>query len=136
MEIYLVFKPKCFPGPSRQYVCQGRYPPVHADGLVLGLLGSNPAMCTVGGSMCARGGIHLFTLMDWYSGSWSLLALALLEVIIVAWVFGAERMLDLMQNSMEIRIAAPLRIYWRLTWRFVSPLCIIVSVQLYIDTKH
>ena len=37
------------------------------------------------GSMCTRGGIHLFTLLDWYSGSWSLLVLALLEVLIVAW---------------------------------------------------
>ena len=78
-------------------------------------------------SMCANGGIHMFTLMDWYSGSWSLLVLALLEVVIVAWLFGADRMLGLMQSQMDIWIPGPLRLYWRLTWRYLSPLCIVVS---------
>ena len=81
------------------------------------------------GSMCTRGGIHLFTLLDWYSGSWSLLVLALLEVLIVAWLLGADRLLRLMQHSMGIRIPGPLRVYWLLTWRFISPLCIIVSAD-------
>ena len=77
--------------------------------------------------MCAGGGIHLFTLLDWYSGSWSLLVLALLEVGVVGWVFGADRLLALMQDRMQIWIPGPLRIYWRVSWRYVSPLCIIVS---------
>ena len=33
-----------------------------------------------------QGGYYIFALMDWYSGSWSLILLAVLEVILVAWV--------------------------------------------------
>ena len=33
-----------------------------------------------------QGGYFIFVLMDWYSGSWSLIFLAVLEVILVAWV--------------------------------------------------
>ncbi|KAF0288651.1 Sodium- and chloride-dependent glycine transporter 1 [Amphibalanus amphitrite] len=91
-------------------------------------------------SMCANGGIHLFTLMDWYSGSWSLLVLALLEVVIVAWLFGAERMLDLMQQRMNIWIPRPLHAYWRFTWRYLSPLCIVAilvfSVVQYVPAYY
>ncbi|XP_043232626.1 sodium-dependent dopamine transporter-like [Amphibalanus amphitrite] len=90
--------------------------------------------------MCANGGIHLFTLMDWYSGSWSLLVLALLEVVIVAWLFGAERMLDLMQQRMNIWIPRPLHAYWRFTWRYLSPLCIVAilvfSVVQYVPAYY
>ena len=35
--------------------------------------------------MCLQGGYYIFVLMDWYSGSWSLILLAVLEVILVAW---------------------------------------------------
>jgi SNF family Na+-dependent transporter len=36
--------------------------------------------------MCLQGGLYIFVLLDWYSGSWSLLVLAILEVLLVSWV--------------------------------------------------
>ncbi|XP_037091264.1 sodium- and chloride-dependent GABA transporter 2-like [Pollicipes pollicipes] len=76
-------------------------------------------------SMCANGGIHLFTLMDWYSGSWSLMVLALLEVLVVAWAFGADRVLTLMEVEMGIRIPRLLRWYWYIMWKYITPVVVV-----------
>ena len=42
--------------------------------------------------MCLQGGFYLFVLLDWYSGAWSLLVLAVVEVVLVAWVYGTDRL--------------------------------------------
>jgi len=70
--------------------------------------------------MCLQGGYFIFVLMDWYSGSWSLIFLAVLEVILVAWVYGVQRLRrDIHHMGIQTsRIAAA---YWEVTWRFACP---------------
>ena len=48
--------------------------------------------CLLGLPFCYNSGVFVFELFSWYS-SWSLLLLALLEVVLVAWIFGAKRVL-------------------------------------------
>ena len=71
--------------------------------------------------MCANGGILMFTLIDWYASSWSLLLMALIEVVLVAWVYGAERLLEKMQHEMQIPIPGVLRFYWLVMWKLITP---------------
>ena len=80
--------------------------------------------------MCTGGGIHLFTLLDWYSCSWSLMVLALLEALLVGWVYGIDRLLQLMQKEMGIRIPRPLQAYLRITLKFITPAIIVVRKHL------
>ena len=71
--------------------------------------------------MTANGGILMFTLIDWYASSWSLLLLALIEVVLVAWLYGAEDLLEKMQTEMDIPIPRFLYYYWFVMWKFVTP---------------
>jgi len=70
--------------------------------------------------MCLQGGYYIFVLMDWYSGSWSLILLAVLEVILVAWVYGVKR-LSLDIHHMGIKTSRIAAVYWGFTWRFACP---------------
>ncbi|XP_037073742.1 sodium- and chloride-dependent creatine transporter 1-like [Pollicipes pollicipes] len=87
-------------------------------------------------SMCFNGGVLVFALVDHYSVSYSLFAIALVEVLVAAWVFGAERLLELMQKDMGITIPTPLRLYWLVAWKYLIPLvlaCVLVLALLHHD---
>jgi len=78
--------------------------------------------------MCTTGGIHLFTIFDKKCTS-SLLLLSLVEVILVAWVYGAEKFLG---NIKEMSVPMP-RVffyYWKLMWIVVSPIILITITIL------
>ena len=50
------------------------------------------AVCTIsfllGLSMCANGGIYMFTLFDYYSAGWAVLLLGAIEALIVVYIYG------------------------------------------------
>ena len=74
--------------------------------------------------MCLQGGFYLFVLLDWYAASWSILVLAVLEVVLVGWVYGADKfMLDI--AGMGIRSGQVARGYWVSCWRFTTPLLLL-----------
>jgi len=79
--------------------------------------------------MCLQGGFYIFVLLDEYSGSWSLLVLAVLEVVLVSWVYGTDRLtMDI--YSMGIRSSRFISYYWVLTWKVSTPFlltCVLVS---------
>jgi len=78
--------------------------------------------------ICFQGGYYLFILLDWYSGSWSLMLLAILEVLAISWVYGTDEFFrDI--KSMGIYQNRLLEIYWSVCWRFTTPallLCVLV----------
>jgi len=84
--------------------------------------------------MCFRGGMHLFKVFDSRCSS-SLLLLSLIEMMMIAWVYGCNRFLD---NITEMfRLPAVFRIYWRVMWSFVSPLVLaLVIVLKWVDYKN
>eukprot|EP00092_Neocalanus_flemingeri_P004408 GFUD01004741.1.p1 GENE.GFUD01004741.1~~GFUD01004741.1.p1 ORF type:complete len:691 (-),score=179.44 GFUD01004741.1:18-2090(-) len=82
--------------------------------------------------MCLQGGFYLFVLLDWYAGSWSLLVLAVTEVVLVGWVYGTERFSRDIYN-MGIRTSRYLSCYWVFTWKVSTPLllsCVLVATLL------
>jgi len=74
--------------------------------------------------MCLQGGYYLFVLMDWYSGSFSLILLAVVEIILMAWIYGTEEFnIDL--RSMGLYQNRFIKMYWNLSWKFTSPFLLI-----------
>ncbi|XP_076327814.1 sodium-dependent proline transporter-like isoform X4 [Tachypleus tridentatus] len=71
--------------------------------------------------MCARGGVYLFTMLDWYSASWSVLLIGLLECILLSWIYGINRYL----NNVKQMIGYRPNIYWLITWLVITPVIII-----------
>jgi len=80
--------------------------------------------------MCLQGGLYVFVLLDEYSGSWSLLLLAVVEVVVVGWVYGTDRFaMDI--YHMGIKTSRLISCYWAFTWRVSTPLvlsCVLVAI--------
>ncbi|GBO11783.1 Sodium-dependent noradrenaline transporter, partial [Araneus ventricosus] len=70
-----------------------------------------------------RGGGYTMHWFDSYAASISLLFSALLEAIGVAWFYGIERF----SENIEEMIGHKPGLFWRLCWKFISPIFLIVS---------
>ena len=91
----------------------------------------------LGLSMCAQGGILMFTLIDSKSASWNLVLFALLELVLVGWLYGAREfmsnihemgMLKADDSSSKFKKTAVLVLkwYWIVCWQFITPLLLTV----------
>nr|AKL78870.1 octopamine transporter [Chilo suppressalis] len=67
------------------------------------------------------GGIYMFHLLDTYAAGISLLCSALFEAVAVSWFYGLERFSDDVEEMLGFRPG----LYWRICWKFVSPIFII-----------
>jgi len=89
----------------------------------------------LGLSMCSRGGIFMFDLIDWYSASWSLLVLAVTEIILLMYCYGYKRILDNI-SEMGIKMPVVLKYYWLSMWMFVTPAVLIfVLIMTFVQYK-
>ncbi|KAL0277756.1 UNVERIFIED_CONTAM: hypothetical protein PYX00_004932 [Menopon gallinae] len=71
------------------------------------------------------GGIYTFHLFDTYAAGISLLCCALFEAIAVSWFYGLEKFGDDVEAMIGIRPG----LYWRICWKFISPIFIIGVVM-------
>ncbi|XP_042907514.1 sodium- and chloride-dependent glycine transporter 1 isoform X3 [Parasteatoda tepidariorum] len=69
--------------------------------------------------ICTKGGMYVLQLMDNYCASFSALIIGFVEVIVIGWVYGAERFLNDMKVMMGF-YPYPYH-YWRIVWKFVVP---------------
>jgi len=84
--------------------------------------------------MCCRGGIHLFKIFDSRCSS-SLLLLSLIEVIMIAWVYGCEKFLGNIEE-MGMKLPKVVKMYWTAMWFAVSPLIMSAVIILkWVETK-
>ncbi|XP_045762984.1 uncharacterized protein LOC123865794 [Maniola jurtina] len=67
------------------------------------------------------GGIYMFHLLDTYAAGISLLCSALFEAVAVSWFYGLKRFSDDVEEMLGFRPG----LYWRICWKFVSPVFII-----------
>ena len=81
----------------------------------------------LGLSMCTSGGMYMFTLIDATCASWNILLFAILELILVAWLYGANRFMDNIRE-MNINLPRPVELYWKVCWMFVTPALLTVVV--------
>lgn len=71
-----------------------------------------------------QGGIYVFHWLDTYSAGISLLCSALFEAVAVSWMYGLRRFCADIQHMLGFRP----RLYWRVCWKFVSPLFILITI--------
>lgn len=83
-------------------------------------------------SMCTEGGIYMFTLIDSMSASWNILLFALIEVVLVAWVYGTDKFLGNI-SEMGIKLPTVIMWYWKICWQFITPgiLAVLVIMSFY-----
>nr|KAI8763801.1 sodium- and chloride-dependent glycine transporter 1-like; partial [Biomphalaria glabrata] len=72
--------------------------------------------------LASRGGIYLFTLVDWYIAAFATAAIGFLECIIVAWIYGAERFMD----DLELMIGRRPPCIFSILWRCVTPSLLLI----------
>ncbi|XP_055959006.1 sodium- and chloride-dependent taurine transporter isoform X1 [Patella vulgata] len=79
----------------------------------------------VGLSMVTNGGMYVFQLFDYYSGSRIILLVAFFELIAVAYCYGVNRLYD----NIEMMLGRRIWPYMKICWLFFSPLfCIVIFI--------
>ncbi|KAG7196773.1 hypothetical protein KM043_013113 [Ampulex compressa] len=65
-------------------------------------------------------GMYWLQLMDKYAANWSVLVIAISECILVAWIYGADRFLDDVQEMIGLQ-SRLWRFFWTWMWKVVTP---------------
>uniref|UniRef100_A0A3B4AMW0 Uncharacterized protein n=1 Tax=Periophthalmus magnuspinnatus TaxID=409849 RepID=A0A3B4AMW0_9GOBI len=76
-------------------------------------------------------GFYWVTLFDNFAGSVPLLCIGLFEIVIVVYVYGVDRF----NEDIKFMIGSKPGIFWQVTWRFVSPLIMLVILIFYLVTQ-
>jgi SNF family Na+-dependent transporter len=87
-------------------------------------------MCAIwyvlGLSMCTQGGIYLFTLFDTYAAGCNLLLSGVVELIVVSWIYGADRFYD----DVELMLGKRPWPFWRYLWQYLAPISLSIVFVL------
>jgi len=89
------------------------------------VIGACVAGFLLGLTCTSRGGLFMFSLIDWYASSWGLLICAITEVLLVMYLYGWRNFMDNIEE-MGIRIPLVLKGYWLLMWMVVTPIVLIL----------
>ncbi|XP_078544662.1 sodium- and chloride-dependent neutral and basic amino acid transporter B(0+)-like [Lissotriton helveticus] len=79
----------------------------------------------LGLSCVTEAGIYWVNLIDYFTGGWALLIAAVLELIGICWVYGANTFIE----DIEMMLGKKhwiFWLYWRACWYFISPLLLAV----------
>ncbi|KAL0167196.1 hypothetical protein M9458_039040, partial [Cirrhinus mrigala] len=76
-------------------------------------------------------GNYWLALFDGYAGSIPLLVIALCEIIAVVYVYGIDRF----NSDLQFMVGHKPNIFWQITWRFLSPIILLVILIFYFVTK-
>ncbi|XP_013882035.1 sodium-dependent neutral amino acid transporter B(0)AT1 [Austrofundulus limnaeus] len=76
-------------------------------------------------------GIYWVTLFDNFAGSVPLLSIGLFELIAIVYIYGIDRF----NNDLQFMIGHKPSIFWQVSWRFISPLIILVILVFYLVTQ-
>jgi solute carrier family 6 amino acid transporter-like protein 5/7/9/14 len=97
------------------------------------VIGACVAGFLLGLTCTSRGGLFMFSLIDWYASSWGLLICAVTEVLLVMYLYGWRNFMDNIEE-MGIRIPKVLKGYWLLMWLVVTPaVLILVFVMTFVQ---
>ncbi|XP_075868228.1 sodium-dependent neutral amino acid transporter B(0)AT1-like isoform X2 [Nelusetta ayraudi] len=76
-------------------------------------------------------GMYWVTLFDSFAGSIPLLTIGLFEMISVVYIYGIDRF----NEDIKFMVGRKPNIFWQVTWRFVSPLIVLVILVFYLVTQ-
>ena len=83
--------------------------------------------------MCAKGGVFMFTLIDSFSADWSVLFLAITEVLLIMWVYGYTNFFDNIRE-MGIRLPKVSFYYWTANWFMLIPIILtFLTITTWVD---
>jgi len=88
--------------------------------------------CVIGIVQTTQGGMYVLQLMDWYSASFSVLIIAMIECIVINWIYDREKFKELVgtcnsrfaSNVKEMLGYLPHKL-WLVCWKFISPTVIL-----------
>ncbi|TNM93304.1 hypothetical protein fugu_018706 [Takifugu bimaculatus] len=76
-------------------------------------------------------GLYWVTLFDTFAGSFPLLTIGLFEMIAVVYIYGIDRF----NADIKFMVGRKPSIFWQVTWRFISPLIVLVILVFYLVTQ-
>jgi len=79
-------------------------------------------LCLLGLPCCCRNGLYVFSLWDQFSVSLPLLFIGVIECVVIGWFYGIEKF----SNDIEYMTGSQPNIYWKICWKWVSPVLITV----------
>ena len=86
--------------------------------------------------LCTSAGKPLLGLLDAATcEGWVLLFVAVLEVVLVNWIYGVDKIFEHI-NEMEIHIPIFMKFYWRVCWKYITPGKIFLIVQSDCKNQH
>lgn len=74
--------------------------------------------------MVTYGGMYIINLVDSNAGGFPLLVIGFCEVIAINWVYGY----NFFSKDIELMLGKPPGLYWKVTWKFVTPLIIFLTI--------
>ncbi|XP_033631857.1 sodium- and chloride-dependent glycine transporter 1-like [Asterias rubens] len=94
-----------------------KYNPIFRKKKYLVTLAMSVLLFLLGLPMVTHGGIYLLTIMNAFSAGLSVLIIAMLECIVVAYIYGADRFLD----DINVMVGFRPGFYWKACWKLLSP---------------
>ncbi|XP_068190460.1 sodium- and chloride-dependent GABA transporter 3-like [Antennarius striatus] len=84
--------------------------------------------------LVTEGGIYIFQLIEFYGSTRaSLCFMALWECLALSWGFGADRIINIIEDMTEHKP----NVFFKLCWKYIIPLVSLISFILYLlDYKH
>ncbi|KAH9499377.1 Sodium- and chloride-dependent glycine transporter 2 [Bulinus truncatus] len=78
--------------------------------------------CILGLPLCTQGGLYILQLLDWYIASFSVMLIVVIEVLVLAWIYGTDRLYNDLQAMLGYR---PNRI-WVYFWKYLTPAFVLI----------
>uniref|UniRef100_A0A1B0GJA7 Sodium-neurotransmitter symporter n=1 Tax=Lutzomyia longipalpis TaxID=7200 RepID=A0A1B0GJA7_LUTLO len=69
-------------------------------------------------------GMYWLQLMDKYAANWSVLLIAIIECVLISWLYGSERFLSDIQSMIGKR-SRMWNLFWSWMWRAITPLALL-----------
>ncbi|KAL8621578.1 hypothetical protein ACOMHN_026249 [Nucella lapillus] len=80
--------------------------------------------------LVTQGGVYVFQLVDWYIGSYTTTIIALLECIVIGWVYGVDRF----GQDVEMMIGRQPPMIMKTMWKYVLPVFFTVLLVVTLAT--
>ena len=77
-------------------------------------------MFLCGLSMCTSAGFYMFELLDASGASWNIMLFALIELLVVSWLYGVNNFCENIRE-MDLKLPKFMEYYWKACWCFISP---------------
>ncbi|XP_060074367.1 sodium- and chloride-dependent glycine transporter 2-like [Ylistrum balloti] len=78
-----------------------------------------------------QAGVYIFLLIDWYTGTWSVMLICIAECVVFAWVYGTHRI----DRDVRLMLKRPLPTIVRISTAFIMPFfltcLLVISVFTY-----